>query len=186
MPTELFIPVTTALIDRRQLSFTYSGRAAGARTHRIASPQRLVYYRDQWYVHAWDENKSALRTFSIDCMSELELLEIAARDICDEELGAALTASYGLLSGPARCLARLIFTPERARWVADESWHPDQSAKWLGDGSYELIVPYADRREFMGEILRHGSAVRVVEPKSLVVAVRRQLEGALKAYDSVD
>ena len=186
VPTDLFIPVTAALIDRRQLSFSYSGRAAGARTHRVASPQRLVYYRDQWYLHAWDENKDALRTFSIDRMSKLDLLEIAARDICDEELDAALNAGYGLLSGRSGHLARLIFTPERARWIADESWHPDQSAKWLADGSYELTVPYADRRELMGEILRHGSAVRVVEPKSLVAAVRRQLERALRTYDLVD
>lgn len=184
--TDLFILVTVALIDRRQLSFIYSGRATSNTTHRTVSPQCLVYYRDQWYLDAWDENKGALRTFSIDRISKLELLEIAAQDICEEELDTFRTVGYGLLSGPVRRLARMIFTPERSRWVADEGWHRDQSAKWLADGSYELTVPYADQRELMGEILRHGSAVRVVEPKSLVTAVRRQLERALRTYDSVD
>lgn len=182
----LFVPAATALIGRHQLSFTYSGRAAGTVTQRIASPQRLVYYRDQWYLDCWDEGKDALRTFSIDRMRDIEILDAAARGVPEHELDAALTAGYGLFSGPARHRARLVFTPERARWVADETWHPNQTGQWLADGRYELTVPYADQRELVGEILRHGAEVRVVEPKSLVEAVRGQLRGALAGYRSCD
>ncbi len=184
VPADLFMPVATALIERRQLAFAYTGRASGVRTQRVVSPQRLVYYRDQWYLDAWDEDKADLRTFSIDRIGDAELLEIAARDLADDELDATLTAGYGVFSGPARHTARLIFTPERARWVADETWHPDQAARWLSDGSYELTVPYADERELVGEILRHGGGVRVVEPGALVAAVRRQLGAGLARYDS--
>ncbi|WP_428099834.1 hypothetical protein [Candidatus Rariloculus sp.] len=92
-------------------------------------------------------------------MSKFELLEIAARDIPYEELDAALTAGYGLLSGPARHLARLIFAPERARWVADETWHPDQSVKWLADRSVSIdsdISPPVEWPHWCGqESLRH-------------------------------
>lgn len=66
VPMELFVPAASALIERRQLAFTYAGRVAGTVTRRVASPQRLVYYRDQWYLDCWDEGKDALRTFSID------------------------------------------------------------------------------------------------------------------------
>ena len=180
--TVLFAPAATALIGRRQLSFTYSGRATGTVTQRIASPQRLVYYRDQWYLDCWDEGKDALRTFSIDRMRDIEILDDAARGVPEHELDAALTAGYGLFSGPARHRARLVFTPERARWVADEVWHHDQVGHFRSDGYYELEVPYADPRELVGEILRYGDDVCVVGPQSLAEQVRGHLERAIAQY----
>ena len=163
-----FVLAATAVVEQRQLAFTYSGRVAGTNTHRTVSPQRLVYYRDQWCLDGWDEHKDALRTFAIDRMAEAELLDLPARDIAEAELDAALTSGYGLFAGPADQQARLIFAPERARWVADELWHPDQSGRYLPDGHYELTVPYADPRELVGEILRYGPDVRVAGPESLI------------------
>ena len=182
VPRELFVPAATAVVERRQLSFAYAGRVAGTVTQRIASPQRLVYYRDQWYLDGWDEGKAALRTFSIDRMRDIEILDRDAREVGEHDLDAALTAGYGLFAGPARYEARLAFTPERARWVADEIWHPDQVGHFRSDGCYELVVPYADPRELVGEILRHGPDVKVLVPKSLAELVRSRLKGALEQY----
>ena len=178
----LFVPAATALIGRHQLSFTYSGRVTGTVTQRIVSPQRLVYYRDQWYLDCWDEGKDALRTFSVDRMRDIEILDRDARETPEHELDAALTSGYGLFSGPARQRAKLIFTAERARWVADERWHADQIGRFRADGRYELTVPYSDPRELAGEILRHGGEVEVEEPQELVELVRIQLEEALAQY----
>ena len=180
--TAQFVPVATAIVERRQLAFSYAGRAAGTTTKRTASPQRLVYYRDQWYLDGWDEGKDALRTFAIDRMDGAEILDRPAREIAEDELDAALTSGYGLFAGSAEQQARLIFTPERARWVADELWHPDQSGRHLPDGRYELTVPYADPRELVGEILRYGDGVRVAEPQSLIDSVRTHLDGARAQY----
>lgn len=139
-------------------------------------------YRDQWYLNGWDEGKDALRTFAIDRMDEAELLDRPAREIAEADLNAALTSGYGLFAGPAEHQARLIFTPERARWVADELWHPNQSGRYLPDGHYELTVPYADPRELVGEILRYGPDVKVAEPESLIDLVCGHLNGALMQY----
>ena len=115
-------------------------------------------------------------------MGEAEVLDQPAREVAEAELDAALTAGYGLFAGPAEQQARLIFTPERARWVADELWHPDQSHRHLPDGRYELTVPYSDPRELVGEILRYGSDVKVAEPESLIDLVCGHPNGALMQY----
>lgn len=177
-----FVPVASAVIERRRLAFTYAGRVRGDTTRRVASPQRLVYYRDQWYLDAWDEGRDGLRTFSIDRMSDIEVLDRSVREIAGHELDAQLTAGYGLFAGPAKHTARLRFTAERARWVADETWHPDQTGRFLPDGQYELRVPYSDEPELVGEILRQGPDVKVVGPASLVRAVRERLERAAARY----
>jgi proteasome accessory factor C len=66
--------------------------------------------------------------------------------------------------------------------VAEEVWHPEQEGKRIEDGSYELRIPYRDSRELVMDILRHGPNVIVVEPKSLVEEVRRQLNETLRQY----
>ena len=90
--------------------------------------------------------------------------------------------AYGIFGGKADKVAVLKFTPERARWVADEQWHPQQQRQWLGDGSYELTIPYREPRELVMDILRHGSGVTVMAPDALAEAVRAELAEALKAY----
>jgi len=173
----------SAVSGRRQLAFTYSGRTTGKVDERRVSPQRLAYYRDHWYADCFDEDRQCLRTFAVDRMTGIRLLATTARDIADADLDAELTSGYGIFAGPARHTARLRFTPQRARWIADEIWHPDQSGAFREDGSYELDVPYADPRELLGEILRHGAQVRVVAPPSLATLVREQLATAAALYD---
>ena len=117
-----------------------------------------------------------------DRMADMEILDRSGREIGEDELDDLLTAGYGLFAGPAKHTARLRFTAERARWIADETWHPDQTGRFLRDGQYELRVPYSDERELVGEILRHGPDVKVVAPISLVRAVRERLERAAAWY----
>ena len=98
------------------------------------------------------------------------------------ELDTHYASAYGIFGGQADKVAVLRFTPERARWVADEVWHPEQQGKRLDDGSYELKIPYRDQRELVMDILRHGPHVRVLEPQSLIDEVKSQLTGALGRY----
>ena len=63
------------------------------------------------------------------------------------------------------------FTPERARWVANETWHAQQKGTFENDGSYVLEVPYHDDRELVMDVLRHGAEVEVLAPVDLRKAV---------------
>ena len=80
--------------------------------------------------------------------------------------------------------ATLHFTAERARWVADESWHPKQKSCFLEDGTYELKVPYSDHRELIMDILKYGQHVTVIAPESLRQIIGGTLKSALECYSS--
>ena len=54
-----------------------------------------------------------------------------------------------------------------SRWVADESWHPDQQGHIEEDGSWRLKVPFSHARELIMDILRYGADVEVIGPESL-------------------
>lgn len=76
----------------------------------------------------------------------------------------------------------LLFSRERARWVADERWHPRQVGQFRTDGRYELHLPYRDPRELVMDILRHGGEVEVIAPDALRAAVTGALRQALRRY----
>jgi predicted DNA-binding transcriptional regulator YafY len=100
----------------------------------------------------------------------------------DGELDEYFASGYGIFSGKANKTAVLHFSRERARWVADERWHPEQIGQYLTDGSYELSIPYRDDRELVMDILRHGAEVEVVDPPPLREAVKEVLREALARY----
>ena len=79
-------------------------------------------------------------------------------------------------------VAILRFTPERARWVAAESWHPEQQSNFDQDGHYILEIPYSDDRELVMDILKYGPDVTVVGPDSLRKRVKEALANALDHY----
>jgi predicted DNA-binding transcriptional regulator YafY len=160
----------------------YHARSTDAVTDRNLSPQRIVHYREGWYLDAWDDDKDALRSFAIDRIRRATVLPDTALDIPEAQLDEHYASAYGIFGGKADKVAVLVFTAERARWVADERWHPQQEGRWLEDGRYELRIPYREARELIMDILRHGSGITVVSPDELAAAVRDQLTEALKVY----
>lgn len=178
-----FETVGSALLRRKRLTITYHARGTDQVTEREVSPQRLVYYRENWYLDAWCHLRGALRNFSVDAILKAEILEKAARDVSEKATDEVLGAGYGIFSGSKVQWAKLKFTPERARWVAYEQWHPRQKGTMDVNGSYFLEVPYADDRELLMDILKYGPDIEVIEPKNLRSRVRNQLKKAIDQYE---
>lgn len=178
-----FQTVAGALLQRRRLAIHYHSRSDDEETQREISPQRLTHYRDNWYLDAWCHQRNALRSFAVDRLREAKALEKRAKDIAEKELDAHFASGYGIFGGKPKHTAVLRFTPQRARWVAEEQWHPQQQGRIREDGSYELRIPYSDPRELVMDVLKHGAEVEVVEPKALRELVKEQLKLAAKIYE---
>ena len=59
------------------------------------------------------------------------------------------------------------FSPFRAGWIREQTWHPAQKIQNLSDGSLELTLPVADFREIRMRILQFGADVEVIGPAEL-------------------
>jgi predicted DNA-binding transcriptional regulator YafY len=174
--------IGSALLRRKRLVIRYHARGTDETTEREISPQRLVYYRDNWYLDAWCHMRNGLRNFAVDAIKNAELLDTSARDEDEAHLDHQLGAGYGIFSGTEVHWAILRFSTERSRWVASEKWHPHQEGRFLEDGRYELKVPYADDREIIMDILKYGMDCEVVQPPALVERVKDQFRRALRFY----
>jgi predicted DNA-binding transcriptional regulator YafY len=174
--------IAATLLKRRRLQLRHWNRGRNEETEREVSPQRLVYYRDNWYLDAWCHLREEIRSFAVDAIRAATLVDKRAREVARRDLDAVLGAGYGIFAGAKVEWARLRFTPESARWVAAEQWHPAQKSSSDKDGYYLLELPYSQPTELIMDILRHGAGVEVLGPKSLREAVRRELSATLATY----
>ncbi|MEW5789201.1 MAG: YafY family protein [Pseudomonadota bacterium] len=181
-PMDQFAALGSALLRRKRLFIRYYAKSSDEESEREVSPQRLVHYRENWYLDAWCHLREGLRSFAVDGIRLAEILEHPAREVPGRTLDAVLGAGYGIFSGRQVGWARLRFSAERARWVALEQWHPKQRGKLLRNGRYVLEVPYADDRELVMDILRHMPEVEVLAPARLRRNVAEKLRAGLELH----
>ncbi len=182
VPSRFFERVSAALLARQRLHLRYLTRARREVSERDVSPQRLVHYRNTWYLDAWCHKVGALRRFALDAIEQATLLDTKARDVSMKKVEAEMDAGYGIYAGATQRWAVLAFNPQAAQWASREEWHPQQQGRWLDDGRFALRLPYVDDTELVMDVLRQAEQVQVLEPPELVAAVRTRLAAAAALY----
>ncbi len=178
----IFETLASALLQRRRLNLHHYNRASDKVVERQVSPQRLLYYRDNWYLDAWCHLRKGLRSFGVDAIRQAQILEQQAREVPEKDLDAVYRAGYGIFAGREVQKAVLRFSPQAARWVASETWHGAQKGYYDEQGFYILEIPYSVDTELIMDILRHGPQVEVLKPPQLREKLREQLSLALAQY----
>jgi len=179
---EVFGVVSKAMLDRYRIRVTHFHRERCEETIRELSPQRLTYYRNNWYLEAFCHERNDLRSFSLDALRSVEVQKTTAGQCSRVDLDAVFGDAYGIYSGKAENEAVIRFSPEAAKWVADEEWHEGQSGVFDNEGYYLLTVPYSKPNELIMDILRHGSNAEVLEPLELRQGVLEEMKQMNDVY----
>jgi predicted DNA-binding transcriptional regulator YafY len=175
--------VGRALMSRRRIRIDYFTRSRNQRSTREVSPQRLVHYRNNWYLDAWCHTSDGVRMFALDSIEHAVLTDAKAKDVSLQKVDEQTASGYGIYRGSDVRWATLVFSQEAARWVRFEVWHQEQRTRELPDGRFELKVPYSQSNEIEMDILRHGEQVEVVGPAELRRVIARRLADAGRVYD---
>jgi predicted DNA-binding transcriptional regulator YafY len=179
-----FSVVSHATLTRRRIAIRYYTRTRDEHTGREVSPQRLVFYRGNWYLDAWCHLRQDLRSFAVDAIEDAVITDNPAREVDTQALDAHLGSGYGIFSGAADQQAVLRFEPAAARYVEAERWHAREARHLEDSGHLILKVPYSNQHELVMDILRYGPDVEVLAPNSLKTEVRLRLRDALQKYRS--
>jgi len=183
VPGPFFERVSAALLARRRLHLRYLSRGRAETGEREVSPQRLVHYRNTWYLDAWCHRVRALRRFALDAMETATAMETPAHEVSLALVQAHMDAGYGIYAGGRRRWALLEFSAHAAQWASREEWHAEQRGRFLPDGRWQLRLPYVDDTELVMELLRQGEQVRVLSPQALRTRLRARLLAAAAQYD---
>ncbi|MGU5653389.1 helix-turn-helix transcriptional regulator [Aeromonas allosaccharophila] len=184
VPPELFLPLVQTLFSRRQLHFLYHPTQHQSEKRQV-SPQRLCWYRDNWYLLAWCHGREALRLFALSRIVEPKALDEAACECGTPELDALFANGYGIFAGADLQQAELRFDPSATPWVRDVQWHREQLQTIEPSGHIRLTFLYADQRELVRDLMRFSGEVEVLAPLELRQSVIAAMEAGLKKHEAV-
>lgn len=167
--------VSRGLGEGRRLHITYVG-AVDERTERDVDPMRALTLDGRAYLEAWCRRAEAVRTFRLDRIEAVEVLDLPAEvpsDAVPVDLGAGALRP----DGPPVTLE----LAAEVSWVAEEN--PVESVTELADGRLRVVMPVADERWFVRLLLRMGDSITVLDRPDIVERVRAEALRALAAYD---
>ncbi|MEU5321580.1 WYL domain-containing protein [Streptomyces sp. NPDC047461] len=175
----VFADVDRAISERRRLWIRYYSPARDEVTEREIDPIRLVSV-GHTYVEAWCRRSEARRTFRLDRVAEIKILdepsappEIELRDL-----------SEALVQPAAEDPEVVVEVSPGGRWVAE--YYPHDSADELADGGLRITLRTPDPTSLRRLALRLGRDGRIVSPPELADSARQAAREALAAYDGVE
>jgi predicted DNA-binding transcriptional regulator YafY len=97
---EHFEVISSALLAGKRLNVIHYNRRRDEETERELSPQRLVFYRDNWYLDAWCHLRKGVRSFSVETLRKAVPLDRKARKVADKTLNGILASGSYVLEFP--------------------------------------------------------------------------------------
>ena len=171
-----------ATLHLRQAKLTYYSKSSERVKVYLIHPYRLAYAQAGLYLLAYVPEYGEVRTFAIDRVEDLSLLEERFTPI--EELPSeAFPHSLGVHTGPPERV-EIEFQPAVADYVRAREWHPSQQVSDSGAGGLRVTLDVCLDRALQSWILSFGPFARVLAPESLAREIAEQFEEARARYAS--
>jgi predicted DNA-binding transcriptional regulator YafY len=171
-----------ATLHLRQAQLTYHSKSSDRTKTYLIHPYRLAYAQGGLYLLAYVPEYSEVRTFAVERVQELSLLE--ERFTAIEELpNEAFPHSLGVHSGPPEPV-EIEFQPAVADYVRAREWHPSQQLRSTETGEVVMSLNVCLDRALRSWILSFGPFARVVAPASLAREIAEQFDEARARYAS--
>ncbi|MEA2429019.1 MAG: proteasome accessory factor, partial [Thermoleophilaceae bacterium] len=161
--------VSQAVTEHRVLEIEYYKENEDEFSNRRGEPYALMNSKEGWYVHLFDLQKEAPRSFRLDRIKSVN----ATDETFEPRPGVEPDISGWPTTGEVESgdVARVLISPERARWERENR----RVVADLSDGSLIVELSYASDEYLAREILKEAGDAVVLEPDD---ARRAVLEAA--------
>jgi predicted DNA-binding transcriptional regulator YafY len=153
--------------EHRSVEMKYQSSQVPHPSQRGLDPYAIVHRWGWWYVIGFCHVHQAIRTFRVDRILEITLLETTFVQSPDFELHEYLKNE---MQSQPQVIARLRFEAEYAHLLAGNQsyW---QTVETKADGSVEVTFPSPTLEWAASTTLAYGPAVEVLEPPQLRIVV---------------
>lgn len=163
------------------LQFQYEGGTTPG--PRKLEPYALVLYQNGLYVVGRDVAKGELRTFAVERMRRVRVLNTAPfkRDP-SIDVSKNFEGAFGLFTSGERQHVVIDFSPMAAPYIEPREWHHSQKLTRLEDDGLRVEFDVPNLTEVVGWVLRWGANAVVREPPELIKRVRDEHMKAAARY----
>ena len=164
-----------ALDSRAAVRIVYAGASRDEITERVVEPGQIINYSGRAYLLAWCRSAGAHRTFRLD--------RVRSVDILDESIG---DGTKGLSDEPDSAVAPTVGTPvrlrvsPRSRWLLETMEARDIDE--LEDGTLHATILVAETDWLVRIVLGQGGGVEVLTPPEVR---QRAADAARQAWEHV-
>jgi predicted DNA-binding transcriptional regulator YafY len=171
-----------ATLHHRQATLLYHSKSSDRTKTYLVHPYRLAHAQGGMYLLAYVPEYSEVRTFAVERIQDISLLE--ARFTPIEDLpDAAFPHSLGVHSGPPEQV-EIAFEPAVVDYVRAREWHPSQQIRVDETGRALMTLDVCLDRALQSWILSFGPFARVVSPERLAREIAEQFAEATARYAS--
>jgi len=165
--------------ERRRVAMVYRGRSQPDPLHRDIDPYALVHRWGWWYVVGYCHLRQAIRSFRLDRIVELTLLDQVFEGPVDFDVQAYLASEPHT---QPQIQARMRFAPEGALLALDDRpvW---DSVDERPDGSVVVTFGVPSLEWAARQALYYGPQVTVLDPPELRQLVRAQAHAIAAHYE---
>jgi predicted DNA-binding transcriptional regulator YafY len=179
--TQIEARALEATLGQRQTRITYFSKSSERTKTYLVHPYRLAYAHGALYLLAYVPEYREVRTFAVDRISELSLLEETFTPI-DDLPDEAFPHSLGVHSGPPERV-EIEFQPAAAEYVRARAWHPSQRVRDADSGGVVLTLDVCLDQALESWILSFGPFARVLSPQNLVRTIAARFDEASAQYE---
>ncbi|MFA8018245.1 helix-turn-helix transcriptional regulator [Bremerella cremea] len=148
------------------------------------SPYKLLFSRHSWYVIGRSSIHRAVRTFKVNRIEKIEVLDDTFEIPQNFQVDRFLRNAWHMIPEPGPDQHIIIrFDPLVAQNVAEVQWHKTQEIHWNEDGSIDFEVNVSGIREISWWILGYGSRAKVLQPESLQKLIADHARKILDNYE---
>jgi len=171
--------ITDAALAQRRVEMTYHSASSRRTKQYVVEPLRMTVADGGVYVTAWVPEYDELRTFALERIRTLGVLDehFEMRTLPPEPFANSL----GVFSGRPEAI-EIAFDAAIADYVASRDWHRSQAIDVRDDGSILLRLCVCNDRPLRTWILGFGGAAHVVAPLSLAREIFEELQAAREKY----
>jgi predicted DNA-binding transcriptional regulator YafY len=178
---EIAAVVSSAIAQRRLLSFEYYKENEDEFSTRTVEPYALINGREGWYVATFDPSREDVRHFRLDRFKSASVTDDPFEPRSDVDPAADVDGWPRTGEVPASRRARVWISPERARWAREERTVTAE----LEDGAVIVERGFASMRYLVRDVLKEAGDAVVLEPEDARAAVRDAAEAIRAATAAV-
>lgn len=173
--------VSGAVVTNNRVHIVYSAVSTGKTSQRKVDPYHVLVLNGSMYVIGFCHLRKEVRTFALERIKDVEVLDEGFVVPRDFSLDAYLNSAFKIMTGAPEWV-RIKFRASVAHTVAERVWHPSQSLEKEPDGAVILTLCVPVNHEVISWILGFGPAAEALEPPQLRNLVQSALKDASRLY----
>ncbi len=157
-----------AILEHRRVDIVYHSIGSPPKK-RMIEPYTIALFQSSLYIIAAaceDVNlETRVRSWKLDRFERADMTD-ERFEFPEERMIQDFLKGMGIFLGRQPQNYRIRVSPQAARWIQEDPWHPEQQIKSLKDGSVELSVQAAHEMDIIPRVLQLGKEAEIIAPAS--------------------